>query len=419
MPALLQRPAQGVHKEVRVKLFERRVQQESHSGVDAVVQGNTEFALDLYQQLRTREGNLFFSPYSISTALAIAYAGARGETARQMARALHFLLEDEQLHPAFARLEARLVEVQEKGHVRLRVANSLWVQEGAALREEFLALTKQYYGVLIAGVDCADTEAARQKINAWVEEKTGNRIMELIPPAVLDPLTLLALVNAIYFKGDWASQFAPHLTRKAPFWATPRKQVQVMMMTQRHLYGYGQAGGLQILELPYAGEDLSMVVLLPRKSDGLARLEATLTAENLDRWTRRLRETQVEVFLPRFEVTLLFALDEILKSMGMVDLFSERADLTGMAGGPLFMGAVLHKAFVKVNEEGTEAAAVTAVFVAKGMRASSPPVFRADHPFLFLIREKATGNILFLGRVVDPASGVDQRASASLPGLMV
>jgi len=365
------------------------------------VQGNTEFALDLYQELRTREGNLFFSPYSISTALAMTYAGAQGNTARQMARVLRFRLEDERLHPVFAMLESHFAEVQKKGQVRLSVANSLWPDERFALLKEFLAMTKLHYGVLITGVDYRDTEAARQRINAWVEEKTEHKIEELIPPAVLNPLTALVLVNAIYFKGDWASQFEEALTEESPFWVTPEEQVLVMMMTQKHEYRYGQDGSLQVLELPYAGEDLSMVVLLPREPGGLGKLETALTAENLDRWTRRLWETEVEVFLPRFEVTLPFRLDDTLKSMGMIDAFSAKADFSGMAGGPLGIAAVLHKAFVKVDEEGTEAAAATAV-VALRAAPVPPPAFRADHPFLFLIRENATGSILFLGRVVNP-----------------
>ncbi len=387
-----------------MKRFEGGVQASNHAGLETAVQGNTEFALDLYQRLRTREGNLFFSPYSISTALAMTYAGARGETARQMAQILRFLLDQEQLHPAFAWLEAHLAEVQKKGYVQLRVANSLWPHMGSALLDEFLTLTKRYYGVLITEVNYGDTEAARRMINAWVEQETENRIKELIPGGMLDASTLLVLVNAIYFKGDWASQFEPDLTQESPFWVTPKERVPVMMMAQQHRFRYGKFDGLQVVELPYAGEDLSMVVLLPNEIDGLARLETDLTVENLDRWTSRLRERDVSVFLPRFEITLPFDLTETLRAMGMVDAF-ENADFSGMAEGLLFIAAVLHKAFVKVDEEGTEAAAATAVIMARGVP-EPPPVFRADHPFLFLIRENATGSILFLGRVMNPAQVV-------------
>ena len=197
------------------------VPEKGDSSVETVVRGNTEFALALYRKLRTEEGNLFFSPYSISTALAMTYAGARGNTAAQMAQALHFLLDQEQLHPAFASLEARLGDIAGKGHIQLRVANALWPQEGYAFLEAFLALTKRYYGVRVTAVDYGDAETARRTINAWVEEKTERKIQDIIPPSLLDALTRLVLVNAIYFKGDWASQFDPALTGDAPFWVTP------------------------------------------------------------------------------------------------------------------------------------------------------------------------------------------------------
>ncbi|HOS79832.1 MAG TPA: serpin family protein [Anaerolineae bacterium] len=386
-----------------MKLFRQDVQGRSHSSVETVVQGNTQFAFALYQKFRAEKGNLFFSPYSISTALAMTYAGARGNTAVQMAQALHFLLEQEQLHPAFASLEDRLSNIGRKGQIQLKVANALWPQVGYPFLEEFLALTKQYYGVLITAVDYADTETARGIINAWVEEKTEKKIQELIPPRILDAWTRLVLVNAVYFKGNWASQFNQGRTSDAPFWVTPDESVQVPMMTQEHEFRYGESDGLQILELPYAGDDLSMVVLLPREIDGLAKLEGSLTVENLGIWTRNLWKAEVRVFLPRFEITFPFRLDDTLKSMGMVDAFGDNADFSGMDGRKwLYIAAVLHKAFVAVNEEGTEAAAATAVVMKGRSLTPPPPVFRADHPFVFLIRENGTGSILFLGRVVNP-----------------
>lgn len=388
-----------------MKPIEQGVQEKADSSVKTVVQGNTEFALALYQQLRTEEGNLFFSPYSISAALAMTYAGARGNTQVEMAQALHFLLDEEQLHPAFALLQARLDDIGSKGHVQMRVANALWPQKGYALLEEFLALTKQHYGVLVTAVDYGDAETARGTINAWIEEKTENRIQEMIPRALLDATTCLILVNAIYFKGNWANQFDQGLTSDAPFWVTPTEQVQVPMMSQTIELRYRERDGLQVLELPYARDDLSMVVLLPREIDGLAELEGRLTVDNLNTWTAGLWQTEVQAFLPRFELTFPFRLDDALKSMGMADAF-ESPDFSGMDGTKsLYIGAVLHKAFVAVNEEGTEAAAATAVLMkAKGLPLP-PPTFRADHPFVFLIRENSTGSILFLGRVVNPVPG--------------
>jgi serpin B len=258
--------------------------------------------------------------------------------------------------------------------------------------------------VRITQIDYGDEEAARHTINSWVEERTESRIKDLIAPGVLDRWTLLVLVNAIYFKGEWTSQFDGNLTGEAPFWVASDSQVQVSMMTQKHDFRVGEVDGLQILELPYAGDDLSMIVLLPKEMDGLAKLEGSLTVENLDGWTKVLTKTEVEVSLPRFELSFPFRLDDTLKSMGMLDAFSDQADFSGMDGTrELSIGAVLHKAFVAVNEQGTEAAAATAVIMQLKALSFPSVVFRADHPFFFLIRENGTGSILFIGRVIDPA----------------
>jgi serpin B len=387
-----------------MKLFKKKPQKEDLSRVESAVQGNTRFALDLYQKLRGTGGNLFFSPFSISAALAMACAGARGDTQAQMAQALHFLLDQQQLHPAFALLGAKLGEVGKKGHVQLKIANTLWPRKGRKFLKEYLALTKKSYGVRITQIDYGDEEAARHTINSWVEERTESRIKDLIAPGVLDRWTLLVLVNAIYFKGEWTSQFDGNLTGEAPFWVASDSQVQVSMMTQKHDFRVGEVDGLQILELPYAGDDLSMIVLLPKEMDGLAKLEGSLTVENLDGWTKVLTKTEVEVSLPRFELSFPFRLDDTLKSMGMLDAFSDQADFSGMDGTrELSIGAVLHKAFVAVNEQGTEAAAATAVIMQLKALSFPSVVFRADHPFFFLIRENGTGSILFIGRVINPA----------------
>ena len=375
--------------------------------MEALVRGNTEFALDLYQKLRIVEDNLFFSPYSISTALAMTYAGARGNTEAQMAKALHFTLDQKQLHPAFASLEARLKIVQERGHIQLKVANRLWPQVGYPFLEEFLALTKEYYGVLITPVDYRNPEAACRIINAWVEEKTQGKIKELIPSGVLDHLTRLVLTNAIYFKGNWASRFDKTLTANAPFWVTPAEAVEVPMMAQKGEFRYAENDTLQILELSYVGDDLSLIVLLPKKVDGLAELEDTLTVEMLREWTSGLWKREVQVFLPRFRLGCQYRLKDTLKAMGMTDAFdSGKANFSGMDGIVhwLYIFKVFHNAFIDVNEEGAEAAAATAVIIkARSLSRPSPPAtFRADHPFVFLIRENSTGSILFLGRVVNP-----------------
>lgn len=374
---------------------------------EAVVKGNNAFALELYQKLKDREGNIFFSPYSVSTALAMTYAGARDNTAAQMTEVLHFTLGQQDLHPAFASLEERLNGVQEKGKALLRVANSLWPQQGYPLLKAYLELVKRYYGVTVTPLDYQGAAAeARNIINRWVEEKTRDRIKNLIQPGILNALTRLVLVNAIYFKGNWASRFDESLTRDDTFFLLSGKKVQAPLMTQQQKFKCGETDALQVLELAYDGEDLSMIVLLPKERDGLPQLERSLTAENLTRWTSILRKQEVKVFLPRFKMISQFRLDQTLGAMGMTDAFNpDRANFAGMDGRTnwLYIGAVIHKAFVDVNEEGTEAAAATAVVMRiKMAKPSPPPIFRADHPFLFLIRDNGSGSILFIGRVTNP-----------------
>lgn len=375
---------------------------------EAVVKGNTAFALELYRRLGEREGNIFLSPHSITTALAMTYAGAREKTAAQMANVLRFSLDSEALHPALAELTKRMDNIQREGDIQLRAANSLWPQKDYPFLEEYLDLLKKYYGVTVTPMDYKRAaETARQTINRWVEEETRDKIKNLLQPGILNALTRLVLVNAIYFKGNWASRFDETLTREDVFFLLSGKRTRVPLMRQEHEFRWAEMESMQILELPYNGDQLSMMVLLPRRRDGLPDLERQLTAENLSAWTACLRPKKVRLFLPRFKITSRFRLDQTLMSMGMVDAFDAgKANFAGMDGHPnwLYIGAVIHQAFVDVTEEGTEAAAATAVVMRLATaKPISPPVFRADHPFLFLIRENKTGSILFMGRVADPA----------------
>ncbi len=392
-----------------------------------VVKGNTAFALDLYGRLKDREGNLFFSPYSISTALAMTYTGARGNTAGEMANVLHLPRENigktvstktgphlylrsvihrERLAKAFANLQRTVTPGKKKAY-QLHVANALWGQKGYKFLPEFLKLNKQYYGAGVREVDYGKTEKARKTINAWVEDQTRDKIKNLIPKGILDPLVRLVLTNAIYFKGDWLTQFNKKFTRDAPFHTAAGKTVNAPLMYVKAKFPYADTGKLQILELPYTGNDLSMVVLLPRVTgddyaQALAKLEVALTPDKLDAWVKTLHEQEVAVYLPRFRTTLKFRLDKQLQALGMRDAFAMSADFSGMNGRKdLYISAVLHKAFVEVNEKGTEAAAATAV-VMRLKSAAKITVFRADHPFIFLIRHKPTGSILFLGRLANP-----------------
>ena len=375
------------------------------SALTSLAENNTAFALDLYHQLRNEDGNIFLSPYSISVALAMTYAGARRETESQMARVLHFEQTDESLHAAFANLQAKLAEAESQGGIQLKVANSLWPQAGYAFLSDFISLIQTHYGVTITPVDYGDTETARKTVNEWVEGKTEKKITNLIPLGVFNALTRLTLVNAIYFKGNWADKFDPKLTKRGDFWS-PQGKANAAMMSRTDEYNYADTGSLQILELPYAGNALSMLILLPKEKDGLADLEGQLTPAFFEEATAKLFQQQVVVFVPKFKVEAAFKLNETLIKMGMSDAFdANKANFAGMDGDEkgLFISAALHKAFIDVNEEGSEAAAASAIVMQlRSAPSQRPPVFRADHPFLFLIRENQAGSILFLGRVVKP-----------------
>ncbi len=372
---------------------------------EQLVRDNTAFAFDLYAQLKNEPGNLFLSPYSISTALAMTYAGAQEQTAEQMAQALNFSLPQAHLHGAFGYLIKQINRQAEAGDYDLSVANALWLQQDYEFLATYLGLVSAHYEAALERVDFVrQTEPSRQRINDWVARQTEGKIEDLIPEGAVHRLTRLVLTNAIYFKGDWAQQFDPDKTQEADFTVSPDKTVKAPLMHQQDDFRYAQTDTLQILELPYKGKALSMLVLLPDKADGLAALEAKLNAENLSRWQQQMRQREVIVYLPRFEITSQFGLSDTLSAMGMPDAFTENANFSGMDGTrELFISDVLHKAFVEVNEEGTEAAAATGVIVGITSRSLlQPPIFRADRPFIFLIKDNATGSILFLGRLADP-----------------
>lgn len=370
-----------------------------------IVSASNNFAWNLYAKLADEEGNLFFSPGSIHTALAMTCAGARRTTEDQMFETLCFPMRWPQgvVHKAYARLLKQLKPGKDAGY-ELQVANALWGQKGYPWLEEFLARTRTDYGAGLREVDfLGATEQARKTINAWVEEQTKDKIRELLRRGILTGLTRLVLTNAIYFKGDWASKFDEKATREAPFKVSLDKSVQVPMMNQTGGFRYAETDELQILRMPYQGEDLSMVILLPRKVNGLAALERTLSAQKVTALIGKLQQREVIVSVPKFKLTRSFGLGPTLRAMGMEDAFTGAADFSGMNGQKdLFISAVVHKAFVDVNEEGTEAAAATAVVMRTVSVRPRPPVFRADRPFLFIIRHEKTGAILFIGRLVDP-----------------
>jgi serpin B len=365
------------------------------------------FALDLYARIAGGEsGNAFFSPTSITTALALAYAGARGSTAEQMAKTLHFSLEGQALHRAQGDL-ARTIAGERPG-LKITIANAIWGQQGYPFEQAYLQLGRDYYGAPLKPVDFRQAaEQARATINDWVEKETQGKIDELIQPGSLDAMTRLVLTNAIYFKGVWSHEFDPENTEQAPFHLAGGGSVPVEMMQARDgSFRYYETDGLQLLELPYGEGQASMVVLLPAEGRSLAWLESELSLERLEGWLEDMRTADIDLLaLPRFKLTCRYGLSQALSAMGMRSAFAPGADFSGIAEvEQLYISDVVHEATVEVNEEGTEAAAATGTMIrTTAMRPSY--TFRADRPFLFLIRDEDSGAILFLGRVADPTAG--------------
>jgi serpin B len=379
--------------------------------LEALVSGDDAFALELYQALRSQPGNLFFSPYSISAALAMVYAGARGETEAQMAQTLHFDLPQADLHASFRALAEELARrgqgaqgTDEKGF-RLDVVNALWGQKGYKFLEEYLSLLSAYYGAEMQRVNYSQPEKARAAINDWVSKQTEERIKDLIPPGGVDDRTRLVLTNAIYFNAAWANPFWESATADGPFTRLDGSQVTVPMMSRTASSYYAAGDGYQAVELPYDRWETSMVILLPEK-DKFEEFEASLDGAKLKQILAGLGSDQVALTMPKFEFDAEFSLADALSAMGMPVAFAAGADLSGMTREEdLFISDVFHKAFVSVDENGTEAAASTAVVaVPVSSNPPKPVEVKVDRPFLFLIRDVETDAILFLGRVVDPGA---------------
>jgi serpin B len=379
--------------------------------IKTVVSGNTDFAITLYGKLKgdpnskTPKMNLFFSPYSISTALALVYGGAGGETKKQMETALHFTLPEPNLYCAFGALQKQLVQKDRSRGYRLFLANALWCQKGEPFLKEFLDLTEYYFGAGLNQVDFVnETEQSRRKINNWVEEKTNNKIINLIPQGGVNTDTVMVLTNAIYFKGQWQKKFSWWRTKKADFALSAEKKVRVPMMHLKEDFKYYEDENLQALELPYKSNEISMLVLLPKEIEGLSQIENSLTAESLDALLPKMRRCKVDVYLPRFKIVCgSFSLNKSLADLGMPDAFDPaKADFSGINGtGGLLISNVFHQAFIEVNEKGTEAATATAVVMAKAVILYIE--FRADHPFIFIIKDNQSGSILFMGRLSNPS----------------
>lgn len=382
--------------------------------VSALVAGNTAFAVDLYREVAKRPGNLFLSPYSISTALAMTREGARGTTRAEMDRVLHLEAEDAAssfrdlavvLRPPFVQdgygREARRVPAYE-----LSVANRLWGQRGTGFLPEFVKGLGASFGADLEELDFQrSSSASRIAINQWVARATRGKITDLVPGGAIRRDTRLVLTNAIYFKAGWVDEFAKSRTVDGPFRRTDGAVVETRLMRRQDDFTYGETEAVQLLWMAYRGGELTMLVVLPRVRDGLSAVEARLDVATLDAWREAMTRREVEVTLPKFRYTCTLGLGEPLGALGMTEAFSSKADLSGMTREErLFLSGAFHKAFVAVDEEGTEAAAATAVITTSAeLDPPKPPVFKADHPFLFLVRHRNTGTILFMGRVSDPS----------------
>jgi serpin B len=378
-----------------------------------LARGNTAFAAALYRELRGAEGNLFFSPYSISLTLAMVYGGARGSTESQMADALRFLLPQDRLHPAFNALDQTIAAYQKSDQdpgskddlgFQLELANSIWGQDGFPFLAAYLDLLAQNYGAGMRVADfAADPQASRRTINDWVEQQTGGRIVDLLPEDAITALTRLVLANAIYFKARWQTPFDPESTKEGTFTLLDGSPVRVPMMTPGGpaTLPYAEDKDCQAVGLPYIGGNVRMVLLMPA-AGGFDAFEQGLTDSRLESILAALSARSVVLTMPKFGVRSAFDLIPPLQALGMTDAFGA-ADFSGIDGQKdLFISSAVHQAFVAVDEIGTEAAAATAAAVSLTAGPVRPIAVTIDRPFLFLIQDPQTNTVLFLGRVVDP-----------------
>ncbi|MDX2038527.1 MAG: serpin family protein [Isosphaeraceae bacterium] len=380
---------------------------ETGASAPAVDRPGAEFAVDLYSRLRSRPGNLAFSPFSISTALGMTMAGAKGATAREMGEVLRRPADDPASQAAIGEIIAALRAEGERGAVKLRVANALFGQVGEPFVPEFLEIVTKRYDAELRSLDFRTApDPSRKEINTWVESKTEDKIKDLLQSGTIESNTSLVLVNAVYFKADWAQTFDPSSTSDAPFRVGVDKTVRVPTMHKTATFPLRSTDDLQVLRMPYQEGRQSMYIFLPKKSDGLPDLEEKFAAADVEKLIADMPPQRVAVALPKFRSKTSFELAGPLKAMGMKTAFGSDADFSGIRpSGDLQVSDVVHQAFVAVDEKGTEAAAATAVIMARMAAPISQPIpFTADHPFLFLIRDDRTGAWLFLGRVSDPRS---------------
>jgi serpin B len=368
-----------------------------------------EFCFDFFKKLSEdpiNKGNIFYSPYSVFTALAMTYEGARSDTAVEMENVLSIEQDNDSFHQYMRNLYDYL---NKNSEYDISTANALWIQKNFDLLQEYIDIIETYYGGESSTVDYFKPVEAANTINSWVENQTNNLIKDLVPASALGPLTRLVLTNAIYFKGIWHVQFEEENTTEKDFKTSSGqiKQVETMQMIDIYdIFNYTETDVLQILELPYKGDDISMMIILPKEDAEISDIIRSMNQETYSDWIDSMHGTELDIYLPKFKFETSYTLNDYLIALGMQEAFTSAADFSGITGAPdLFISSVLHKAFIEVNEEGTEAAAATAVIMKLTADGGSGPriVFNADHPFFFTIHHKETGTILFMGEVTDPS----------------
>lgn len=370
-----------------------------------------EWSVNVYNHLRAtgEDENILFSPLSIALAMGVMELGAQGSTLKEIRHSMGYesLKSGEEF--SFLRDFSSMVSAEE-GHYVMKIANSLFVQNGFPINEEFLQMMKMYFNAEVNHVDFSENVAVANYINKWVENYTNSLLKDLVSPGDFDAVTHLALINAVYFKGNWKSQFRPENTRTFSFTKDDESEVQIPMMYQQGEFYYGEfsdgsneAGGIyQVLEIPYEGDEISMMLVLSRQEVPLATLEPLLKPQLIEEWANSVKKQKVEVYLPRFTVEQEIDLKDILKALGVTEIFIKDANLTAMSDKKeLFLSKAVHKSFIEVNEEGSEAAVASGMIAISRMAVLFPQVI-VDHPFLFLIKNRKTGTILFMGRVMHP-----------------
>jgi len=385
--------------------------QETDVFANNIVDANSRFALDLYSKYRLKEDNLFFSSYSISSALAMTYEGAKGKTAEEMKIVLHLPNDTEKIHSDFININNQLNH--ENKLYNLSIANALWAQEDYPFLENYFRIVENTYGAKATNLNFkTDTENSRITINNWVEDKTNNKIKNLLPQGILTFDTKLVLTNVIYFKANWSNPFNADDTITEKFKINSEESVDTKMMHEQSFFNYGETNNLQILEMDYLGDWLSMIIILPKEIDSRS-VEDSLSTLNLANWKREMKNREVLVTIPKFKFETKYFMARDLREMGMLDAFDPNmANFTGMWNKQndenLYISEVIHQTFIEVAEAGTEAAAATAVIIAESaagpifIEPPKPKIFTADHPFIFIIQEKNTGNILFMGKLINP-----------------